>query len=82
MEADICKEARIVLGSAAPVPIRSPEAENILSNKKIDKNTAQQAAAAAMQKAEPLSMNAYKVPLFKTVIYRTICHAVGIDPLN
>ena len=82
MEGDICKEARVVLGSAAPVPMRSIKAENALLNKKIDKNTAKLAAGTALENAEPLSMNEYKVPLFKTVIYRAICQTVGIDPLN
>jgi hypothetical protein len=40
------------------------------------------AAEAALENAEPLSLNAYKVPLFKTIIFRTICQAVGIDPMK
>jgi len=81
MNGKVCKDARIVLGSAAPVPMRSKKAEAVLMNKKIDKILATRASEAAMENAEPLSLNAYKVPVFKTLIYRTICHAVGIDPL-
>ncbi len=81
MNGNVCKDARIVLGSAAPVPMRSKNAEAVLMNKKVDKLTATQASEAAMENAEPLSLNAYKIPVFKTVIYRTICQAVGIDPL-
>jgi xanthine dehydrogenase YagS FAD-binding subunit len=82
MEAEKCQEARIVLGSAAPIPFRSASAEQLLKNKPINKDTAKKAAEAAVANAEPLELNGYKVPLLKTVIYRTICHAVGIDPMT
>ena len=81
-EGDRCQDARIVLGSAAPVPFRSKSAEQVLVNQNITKDTAIKAAEAALINAEPLTLNEYKVPLFKTIIYRTICHTVGIDPLN
>jgi len=81
LEGDRCTEARIALGSAAPVPIRSKNAEEVLLNKNINKDSAMRAAEAALANAEPLSLNEYKVPLFKTIIYRTICRTVGIDPM-
>ena len=82
MQGDLCQDARVVLGSAAPGPFRSTPAEQVLNNNTINKQTAQKAAEAAIAGAEPLEMNGYKVPLFKTVIYRTICLAVGIDPIG
>jgi xanthine dehydrogenase YagS FAD-binding subunit len=82
LEGEKCLEARIVLGSAAPVPIRSMSAEKALINNSINKDTAMKAAEAALENGEPLSLNAYKVPLFKTIIFRTICQAVGIDPMK
>jgi xanthine dehydrogenase YagS FAD-binding subunit len=82
MEGDRCQDARIVLGSAAPVPFRSTPAEKTLMNNTITKETAIKAADAALADAEPLALNAYKIPLFKTVIYRTICKAVSIDPMS
>jgi xanthine dehydrogenase YagS FAD-binding subunit len=82
MEGDRCRDARIVLGSAAPVPFRSKSAEQALINQSITKETAMNAAKAALTNAEPLSLNEYKVPLFKTIIYRTICQIVDIDPLS
>lgn len=81
MEGERCTSARVVLGSAAPVPFRSISAEQVLINKNINKETAMNAAEAALASAEPLSLNEYKVPLFKTIIFRTICQTVGIDPL-
>jgi xanthine dehydrogenase YagS FAD-binding subunit len=76
-----CSAARLVLGAAAPVPWRVEKAEQILINTKIDKMKARQAAEIAMQDAEPFELNRYKITIFKTVIYRTICRAAGIDPM-
>ncbi|KAA3610922.1 MAG: xanthine dehydrogenase family protein subunit M [Calditrichaeota bacterium] len=75
-----CEDARIVLGSAAPIPWRVKAAEQVLQGKPISIKLAKQAADAAMKDAKPLSENAYKVAVFKAVIYRTICWAAGVDP--
>jgi xanthine dehydrogenase YagS FAD-binding subunit len=76
-----CRDARICLGAAAPVPWRIKQAEDILKGTTISKSSAGQAAEIAMQNAEPLELNGYKVQVFKAVIYRTICRAAGIEPL-
>ncbi len=78
---DLVEDARVVLGAAAPVPWRSVAAEKVLNGKKISKNVARDAAEAALSEAEPLSQNGYKVPMFKTVIFRTLCRAAGLDPM-
>jgi len=75
-----CKDARIVLGSAAPVPLRVKTAEDILKSTTITRISAQKAADIALQEATPLELNKYKVQVFKAVIYRTLCWAAGIDP--
>jgi CO/xanthine dehydrogenase FAD-binding subunit len=54
----------------------------VLKGVPIDKSSARKAAEIAMQNAEPLELNKYKIPVFKAVIYRTICWAAGIDPLS
>jgi xanthine dehydrogenase YagS FAD-binding subunit len=77
-----CRDARIILGAAAPVPWRVTAAENILKGSIVGKTSARRSAEMAMQGAEPLELNRYKIPLFKAVIYRTICWAAGIDPLS
>jgi xanthine dehydrogenase YagS FAD-binding subunit len=77
-----CTDARIVLGAAAPVPWRVKPAELVLKDKHIDKAVAREAAATAVQGAEPLELNGYKVQIFKTVVYRTICWALDLDPLK
>jgi xanthine dehydrogenase YagS FAD-binding subunit len=80
MEGNLCRKASIVLGVAAPTPIRSAAAEGILTGKTIDEATARAAANAAMQSATPLSQNGFKTQLFQTAIYRTVLLAAGQMP--
>jgi xanthine dehydrogenase YagS FAD-binding subunit len=72
-----CRKASIVLGVAAPTPLRSAPAEAILTGATIDEATARAAAKAAMQPATPLSQNGFKTQLFQTAIYRTVLLAAG-----
>ena len=67
-----CRSASIVLGAAAPVPYRSLEAQLAIENKSINSENALAAAEAAMSKARPLAKNGYKVPLFVSIIKRSI----------
>ena len=77
MDGNRCKKAAIVLGVAAPTPMRATAAEAVLTGKVIDEATARAAAKAAMQGATPLSQNGYKTQLFQTAIYRTVLLAAG-----
>ena len=76
-DGDNCKNASIVLGAASPVPRRATEAEKSLVGKKISMESALAAGEASMNDATPLSLNGYKVPLFKTIVARTIIGCVG-----
>ena len=67
-----CRSASIVLGSAAPVPYRSMEAQKAIENKIINNENAVAAAKAAMAIARPLAKNGYKVPLFVATIKQAI----------
>jgi xanthine dehydrogenase YagS FAD-binding subunit len=58
----------VVLSGAAPVPWRSWGAENELTGKTLNRETASKAAAAAMADARPLEHNRYKVALFRGLI--------------
>jgi xanthine dehydrogenase YagS FAD-binding subunit len=69
--------ARMILGSVAPVPLRSEAAEKAITGKAITLETASAAAEAAVSTARPLSMNGYKVALTKTVVKRTLLAAAG-----
>ncbi len=77
MDGRTCKRASIVLGAAAPVPLRARASEAILGGRVVDERAAEAAANAAMQGATPLAKNAYKLPIFRAVIRRTILAAAG-----
>jgi len=77
MDGTHCRKASIVLGVAAPTPIRAKAAEAALIGKIVDEATARAAAKVAMQSATPLSQNGYKAELFRTAIYRTVLLAAG-----
>jgi xanthine dehydrogenase YagS FAD-binding subunit len=68
----ICRDARIVLGAVAPTPYRATEAEDAIRGKRLDKALAEDAGDAAVTKANPLSMNSYKVDITKTLVKRAI----------
>ena len=72
-----CKRAAVILGAAAPVPHRAKTAEAALAGKHIDENVARLASRAALDGATPLAKNAYKLPLFETLVRRTILQAVA-----
>lgn len=69
----------IVLGAAAPVPMRATAAEQMLMNGSLNEETARKAARAALVNATPLSGNGYKLPIFEAVIRRTILAAGGAN---
>ena len=65
-------DPRIVLGGVAPIPWVAAEAEDALRGKKLTTDVLEAAAAAAVQDAEPLTHNGYKVPLTRTLVKRAI----------
>ncbi len=71
----VCQRAAIILGAAAPVPHRAKAAEAVLVGRRIDENAAKDAARAALDGATPLAKNAYKLPLFETLVRRAILEA-------
>jgi xanthine dehydrogenase YagS FAD-binding subunit len=71
------QSSKVVLGYVAPVPWPSTEAQQALSGKPLNKETAQKAADAALAKASPLSHNAYKVKLAKVALSRALLKAAG-----
>lgn len=77
MDGDLCRRAVVVMGAASPVVRRAPQAEALLAGKPITEESARAAGKAAMEGAQPLSMNGYKVQLFPVAIYRTVLLAAG-----
>jgi xanthine dehydrogenase YagS FAD-binding subunit len=78
-EGGVCRKASIVLGAAAPVPLRVPAAEAALVGKPLSEETARAAAQAAVVGATPLEQNGYKVPVFAAIVRRAIMKAAGLS---
>jgi xanthine dehydrogenase YagS FAD-binding subunit len=74
---DRVSDARVVIYGVAPIPWRSRAAEQSIIGKSISLETAAAAGSAAVEGAKPLSMNAYKVPLTRTVVKRALLAAAG-----
>ena len=72
MDGPICRDARVVLGGVAPIPWRLPEVERALTGQPITEETAAKAGEMAIAGARPLAKNAYKLPLTKNLVRRTI----------
>lgn len=70
-----CRMASVILGAAAPVPYRAKVAEKVLIGRRINASVAREAAHAALEGATPLAKNAYKLPLFETLVTRVILAA-------
>ncbi|MEW6668685.1 MAG: xanthine dehydrogenase family protein subunit M [Thermodesulfobacteriota bacterium] len=68
----ICSDARIALGAVAPGPVRATKAEELLKGRPLTPDVAAQAAEEALAGARPLSKNAYKVEIAKTLVKRAI----------
>jgi xanthine dehydrogenase YagS FAD-binding subunit len=76
MNGNAVKTARVVLGHVAPIPWRSPEAEQAITGETITERTAMEAGQAAVQKARSLGQNAYKVQLARVAVKRALLSAV------
>jgi xanthine dehydrogenase YagS FAD-binding subunit len=77
MEGDTVRTARIVLGAAAPVPLRARRAERVLEGKTPGEAEAVEAAEAALKGAVPLGSNAYKVNVLQALVKRAIMKALA-----
>jgi xanthine dehydrogenase YagS FAD-binding subunit len=71
------REARIVLGHAAPVPWRARSAETLLIGTGPDAGAIRRVADAAVEGARPLERNGYKVDLFRTTVRRAVEEAAA-----
>jgi xanthine dehydrogenase YagS FAD-binding subunit len=67
--------AHIVMGHVAPTPWSAAAAEKSLVGKSIDEASAEHAATAAVEGAQPLSQNGYKVQLAKVAVKRALLAA-------
>ena len=58
MDGKVCKDARIVLGSMAPMPIRCTKAEGMITGKELDEGLIAKCAAKAIAKSSPIDDSA------------------------
>lgn len=72
IEDGLCVNARVALGAVAPGPIRASQVEEFLLSKPLDKDVANHAAEMVASDAKPLSKNAYKIEILKTLIKNAI----------
>lgn len=77
MKGSTVSEASIVLGHVAPTPWVAAQAAEELKGKAINDETAMAAGEAAVNGAQPLSQNGYKVQLAKVAVKRALLAAAG-----
>jgi carbon-monoxide dehydrogenase medium subunit len=69
-----CSDARVVLGAAAPVPMRATRAEKLLVGKKVDEGLLKKAGQAASEEARPITdihaSEQYRRELVKVLVER------------
>ncbi len=68
----VVREVRIALGGVAPRPWRATKAEAVLRGAPATEDVFRRAAEAELADAQPLPGNAFKVPLARNVLVRTL----------
>ena len=63
---------RLVLGGVAPKPWRAHAAEKLLLGSELEPEVVQRAAEAAVEGAEPLADNAFKLPLTRALVTQAL----------
>ena len=77
VEGGVVREVRIALGGVAPRPWRAVRAEAVLRGAPASEEVFGRAAEAELAEAQPLPGNAFKVPLAKSVLVRTLLDLAG-----
>jgi xanthine dehydrogenase YagS FAD-binding subunit len=75
MQGSTVSKARVVLGHVAPTPWIAAKAEQVLAGKSISDDVIAQAAEAAVDGAQPLSDNRYKIQLARVAVKRALLEA-------
>jgi xanthine dehydrogenase YagS FAD-binding subunit len=78
MKGTAVASAKVVLGHVAPIPWEAAGAEKALVGKTITAATAEAAGKAAVEGAQPLSQNTYKVQLAKVAVKRALLEAAKV----
>jgi xanthine dehydrogenase YagS FAD-binding subunit len=73
-------QVSVILGSAAPTPWRSREAESGLLGRQATPRAIREATDAALADARPLADNRYKVGLFRDLLVEALERVAGVRP--
>jgi xanthine dehydrogenase YagS FAD-binding subunit len=73
-------QVSVILGSAAPTPWRSREAESGLLGRQATPRAIREATDAALADARPLADNRYKVGLFRDLLVDALERVAGVRP--
>ena len=68
---------RLVLGAVAPIPWQADEANAFLEGKAVTDETARRAAELLLREARPSGDNAYKLPIARALVRRTLTKLVA-----
>jgi carbon-monoxide dehydrogenase medium subunit len=77
----VCQDVRIVLGAAAPTPIRAKQAEAALKGKKITHNLLREAGEIASTEAEPIS-DTYASEEYRRELLKVLVKRMGNEALT
>ena len=77
MEAGRVTQARVVLSGVAPMPWRARASEAALVGNDLDAKTIRRAAVAAVEGADPMRDNAYKLALTRGVVDQALTAVLG-----
>ncbi len=75
---DRCREATLVLGGVAPLPVVAQGAAELLRGRRVDGELIVKAAEAALAGARPLRRNGYKIDLAKALMRRALATIAGL----
>ncbi|MBO0910350.1 MAG: xanthine dehydrogenase family protein subunit M [Acidobacteria bacterium] len=73
------EQVRIAVNGAAARPLRLRAVEEAVRGKQPSAETGEMAGALAVKGAVPLQFNAYKIPLMRNLVKRSIIGAAGMD---
>ncbi len=76
-EGDLVRDARVVLGGVAPSPWRLPAVDVSLQGRRLDDAAMNRASELAAAGAQPLALNALKVPLVKGIVRAALSELRG-----
>jgi NADPH-dependent glutamate synthase beta subunit-like oxidoreductase/CO/xanthine dehydrogenase FAD-binding subunit len=75
LEGPTVREARVVLGSVAPVPLRALQVEEFLRGRTLSEETSAAAGEIAVRGAYPLARNGYKLQVIKGLLRKALLGA-------